>query len=92
MNKKGEMSMKKNMNPIDYAYKQLASAIVYQAIIDYVESKDNPKGSIIRRRIERFIRSPWYAELTDIDPDLLLDRLQSGDIDIEIGLEIEEVV
>jgi len=83
---------KKNMNPIDYAYKQLASAIVLQAAVDYVESKDNPKGHIIRRRIERFIRSPWYGELTDISPDMLLERLKSEDgIEIAVSIEMEEV-
>jgi len=83
---------KNNMSAIDYAYKQLASAIVMQAMIDYVEADRRPKGRIIKNRVERFIKSPWYAELTDIDPMFMLDRLQSGKgTEIVASITVEEV-
>lgn len=83
---------KNNMSAIDYAYKQLASAIVMQAMIDYVEADRRPKGNIIKKRVERFIKSPWYAELTDIDPMFMLDRLHSENgADIIASITVEEV-
>lgn len=76
------------MNP----YKQLANAIILQAIEDY----DAPKEMLrisgrellfeedeeAKLEIERFIRSPWFACLTDIDPEWLIKQLREGDPNI----------
>lgn len=48
----------------------LIEAIIGQAIKDY---KYNPS---MRFEIESFIKSDWFAVLTDLDPDLLLNHLK----------------
>ncbi len=48
----------------------LIEAIIGQAIKDY---KYNPS---MRLEIESFIKSDWFAVLTDLDPDLLLNHLK----------------
>lgn len=48
----------------------LIEAIISQAIKDY---KYNPS---MRFEIESFIKSDWFAVLTDMDPDLLLNHLK----------------
>jgi len=78
---------KNNIGAIDYGYKQLANAIIGRAMLDYYESKNTVKGRRIRRSIEDFVRSSWYMELTDIDPDLMLEKLHDKNAKrIVIGL------
>lgn len=48
----------------------LVEAIIGQAIKDY---KYNPS---MRLEIESFIKSDWFAVLTDLGPDLLLNHLK----------------
>ena len=72
---------------IDYsAWENLANAIVVQAALDYKKMlRDNSesfqdntnRGKAIRKRdIEKFFRSAWYQELTSVDGDYLIKKLQ----------------
>ena len=65
------------------AWEDLANAIVIRAATDYRNArkyKNDPKRqNRARARIretERFFRSRWYAQLTDVDGEFLLGRLQ----------------
>ena len=64
-------------------WEDLANAIIISAVKDYV----NAYRCILRRpdsecaqeevkKLERFFFGEWYAKLTDLDPDYLLDRLK----------------
>lgn len=63
-------------------YEKLANAIIIQAAKDYrlalrrfrnYPNKAAAKNS--KRKIEQFFRSDWYGMLTNIDPDVLIRRL-----------------
>lgn len=68
------------MNP----YEDLANAIVLQAVSDYryatKRMRTHPEEATRHRRrkkeVERFIRSAWFKELTNLDPVILLDQLR----------------
>jgi len=62
---------------IDQGYKDLANAIVLQAILDYKESPKNAIGDMRRLRVERFIQSKYFTELCDLNQDWLIDTLRS---------------
>ena len=63
-------------------YEALANAIVEFAAKEYI--KDDRKalrGNRVERsyelkRLERFFLSPWYAVLTDVDGDWLIEQLK----------------
>ena len=62
---------------------ELAAAIVAQASKDYVRAlvglHTNPKNTRHRKMIqecEQFFRSAWCAMLSDIDAELIIDRLR----------------
>ncbi|HQK34832.1 MAG TPA: hypothetical protein PK074_08915 [Spirochaetales bacterium] len=64
-------------------YEMLANAIVLQAVEDYRRAlrklKSNPDYSpaiYTKREVERFFRSRWYAELTSVDPAILIRELK----------------
>lgn len=64
-------------------YQALANAIVEQAVKDYRKAlcrlKQRPGCTIAMvtvREVESFFHSAWYAQLTEIDPDYLIDRLR----------------
>lgn len=64
-------------------YETLANAIVLQAVEDYRRAlrklKSNPDYSpalYTKREVERFFRSRWYAELTSVDPAILIRDLK----------------
>lgn len=64
-------------------YQELANAIVEQAAKDYRAAlktlwrhPDSKAATQTTMEVERFFNSPWYAALTDIDPDYLIDRLR----------------
>ena len=62
---------------INQGYKDLANAIVLQAILDY---KDSPKvavGDMRRLRIERFINSKYFTELCGLNQEWLVNKLRS---------------
>lgn len=63
----------------------LAAAVVEQAAEDWRaaaavlrKKPDHPGAAALRRETERFFRSRWFAQLTDLDGRLLLERLREG--------------
>lgn len=66
----------------DNAYENLANAIILQAVKDYRgilrKIKKHPFDRLVlseKRRLERFFRSQWFGMLTNIDPELLMLKL-----------------
>ena len=64
-------------------YERLANAIVLQAVSDYrvalKKIKAHPKNREAiseALEIEKFFRSGWYSQLTDVDGEYLIRRLQ----------------
>lgn len=57
-------------------YEDLANAIVIQAVKDYRESWYKRGGAMERERIKRFFRSPFFSNITDVDPEYLIERLE----------------
>lgn len=52
-------------------YEELANAIIIQAAKDYCSARG--KGE--RSRIMRFFKSEWFVVLTDVDPQLFIEKL-----------------
>lgn len=74
------------------AYENLANAIIVRACEDYVglghlESGIVGHGVVHKKEIRNFFKSQWFYELTDIDPDYLLELLDSH---IEQGIKLRE--
>ena len=66
------------------AYENLANAIIAQAAEDYraalkkIKAHPKNKDAIDEAlRIERFFRSGWYSQLTSVDGECLIRRLQA---------------
>ena len=64
-------------------YERLANAIVLQAVADYrvalKKIKAHPKNREAiseALEIEKFFRSGWYSQLTDVDGEYLIRRIQ----------------
>lgn len=64
-------------------YQALANAIIEQAVKDYRDAirrlkryPDSKAAMETTMEVERFLHSDWYAALTDIDSDYLIDRLR----------------
>lgn len=64
-------------------YERLANGIILQAVSDYRMALKKIKANTRNRdalnealEIERFFRSDWYRELTDVDGEYLIQRLQ----------------
>ncbi len=64
-------------------YQALANAIVEQAAQDYRNALKNlrrhPDSKAAMEealKIEEFLHSGWYAALTEVDPDYLINRLR----------------
>lgn len=53
-------------------YKELANAIVMQAVSDYRLHS----GRLELSGIEDFFRSGWFNTLTDVNPEILISRLR----------------
>ena len=75
------MSGSKNL--AEDPYVRLANAIVLQAVSDYrvalKKIKAHPKNREAiseALEIEKFFRSGWYSQLTDVDGEYLIRRLQ----------------
>lgn len=72
------------MTKSDIPYESLANAIILQAVKDFrkcikvVKRNGRNKEQAIRemREIVDFIKSPWFRVLTDLDPQVLLEKLQ----------------
>lgn len=63
-------------------YERLANAIVLQAVEDYRtalkclnRNPENRTALADRREIERFFRSDWYKCLTDVDGEMIIQKL-----------------
>lgn len=68
---------------MDRNYEDLANAIVLQAVKDYRDAlkklKKNPKNlnaQYTKIDVELFFRSAWFKELTNIEPEVLMERLK----------------
>lgn len=64
-------------------FENLANAIILQAVVDYRHAvrriKSDPENDLAKDRIrdvEKFFRSWWFAQLTNLDGELLLERLR----------------
>ena len=72
------------MTKSDTPYENLANAIILQAVKDFrkcikaVKRNGRNKEQAIRemRRIVEFIKSPWFRVLTNLDPQVLLEKLK----------------
>ena len=72
-----------NKNLAEDPYERLANAIILQAVADYrvalKKIKAHPKDRKAINEaleIERFFRSGWYSQLTRVDGEYLIKRLQ----------------
>ena len=64
-------------------YERLANAIILQAVTDYraalkrIKRKPEDRETIDEAmRVESFCRSGWYSQLTAVDGEYLIRRLQ----------------
>ena len=64
-------------------YQALANGIIEQAVKDYRAAlkilrrhPDSKAAMATAMEVERFFRSSWFAVLTDIDPDYLIEKLR----------------
>ena len=65
-------------------YQDLANAIILMAVKDYRDAlkklKKRPRygpAKEIKNEVERFFRSDWYRELTSVDGNVLIKKLQA---------------
>ena len=70
-------------NRVEDPYERLANAIILQAVTDYraalKQIRRNPKNQETideAMRVESFFRSGWYSQLTAVDGEYLIRRLQ----------------
>lgn len=75
--------MAESKNLAEDPYERLANAVVLQAVSDYrvalKKIKVHPKNREAiseALEIEKFFRSGWYSQLTDVDGEYLIRRLQ----------------
>ena len=71
---------------MDEAYVRLANAIVLQAVKEWRAARrklkrksHNESARIELESCERFFRSDWFRELTDVDGGVLLRKLYEED-------------
>lgn len=72
------------MTSIDLAYENLANAIILQAVKDFrrcikvIKRNGRNKDKAVEemREIVAFIKSPWFKTLTNLEPSILLKKLQ----------------
>ncbi len=64
-------------------WEDLAQAIIMQAVTDYRKARrrvrhfpDQKGAQATIREVERFFRSDWFAQLTDVDGEMLIKRLR----------------
>lgn len=65
-------------------YENLANSIVLLAVKDYRDAlkklkkwSRNEAAQIMKAEVERFFRSAWYRELTSVDGEYLISKLQA---------------
>lgn len=72
------------MDAIDEAYQNLANAIIVRAVKDFrrylkvVKRNGRDKAAALKemKEIVEFIKSPWFKTLTNLEPSVLLKKLQ----------------
>ena len=71
-------------NQFEAPYERLANAIILSAVVDYRAAlkkvKRNPKSKTAideALQIEKFFRSSWYQQLTSVDGEFLIRKLQN---------------
>ena len=71
-------------NQFEDPYERLANAIILNAVADYRAAlkkiKRNPKRKVAIDevlQIEKFFRSSWYQQLTFVDGEFLIHKLQN---------------
>ena len=64
-------------------WEDLAQAIIMQAVTDYRKARrrvrhfpDQKGVQATIKEVERFFRSEWFAQLTDVDGEMLIRRLK----------------
>ncbi len=64
-------------------WEDLAEAIIMQAVTDYRKARrrvrhfpDQKGAQATIKEVERFFRSWWFAQLTDIDGEMLIRKLR----------------
>ena len=64
-------------------WEDLAQAIIMKAVEDYRKARrrvrhfpDQKGAQATIREVEQFFRSRWFAQLTDIDGEMLIKRLR----------------
>ena len=64
-------------------WEDLAEAIIMQAVTDYRKARrrvrhfpDQKGAQATIKEVERFFRSWWFAQLTDIDGEMLIKKLR----------------
>lgn len=67
-----------------YSYENLANAIILQAVKDYrvalkalARKPDAVLPAFNKKEIEKFFSSSWFNSLTDLDPQMLVERLNA---------------
>ncbi len=70
--------------PLTDPYENLANSIVLLAVKDYRDALKklkkwprNESAKIMKDEVERFFRSAWYRELTSVDGEYLISKLQA---------------
>lgn len=65
-------------------YENLANSIALLAVKDYRDALKklkkwprNESAKIMKDEVERFFRSEWYRELTSVDGEYLISKLQA---------------
>lgn len=75
------------------AYESLAEAIIVQAVKDYrtvlgkLRYYRNDRTALAeKRQIERFFRSGWFAVLTDLDGEVLIEKIKQESAHLEVAI------
>ena len=65
-------------------YENLANSIILLAVKDYRDALKklkkwprNESAKMMKDEVERFFRSDWYRELTSVDGEILIKKLQA---------------
>lgn len=72
------------MTKSDTPYENLANAIILQAVKDFRKcikavkrnARNKEQAIMEMREIVDFIKSPWFRALTNLDPQVLLEKLE----------------
>ena len=79
---------------MDVCIEDLIQAIILQAVLDYVKALETLRREQIttgrrlnarrmKRDVEAFFQSKWFAMMSDADPKEILGPVKRGEIDVE---------